>query len=605
MPGLTQHIDSVQISSINVLQPDGFIQSEDRLYGTAADGSIVELYNPFEHLPLGAYSASITPGSAVKIGSDLYFTIGYSYSSLPNLTPIGGASVFRMTQGGEVDFVALAPNTLPIASVQGSYKDAVPIATKHNGQYFQTVYDFVSDQYQIFQISPSGSVTQYSHFVRPSYPGASGGMVFVGETMFSIGDQQTPVDATELWRIAADGTQEIAFSNGRDAVVDVESFAGRAWFVRLDLNPFSTIGVLYTVGETGAAQKIDIGKGNDAIFLDTDAGGLVLAYSNTGFSGGNVIARVAADGTLTTLMDDSSIGAVYDVVGFAGEIYFIGFANNVAEEALFRVLADGSAELIGLPDRGIDLQHVTDLQVSGGKLWFNARINVPDGFGGFVEYEALMSLDDQGAVSVVSGVPGHYPGVLPTDTIDFTLDVPIPIFGTAVANSLLGTLGGERIYGFGANDTMTGLAGNDDIRGGAGNDSAFGGNGNDYLLGGAGNDSIAGGIGNDTLYGGAGNDSLSGGSGNDTLDGGDGVDQLSGGAGADVFLFIGDGATDTIMDFTLGSDLIYVGVDFGSLTITTFAAGVVHVRDDAGDLLVVKDSAGLLTAADFTAADFV
>ena len=73
MPGLTQHIDSVQISFVDVVQPDGFVQSRSRLFGTVDDGSIVELYNPDEHLPLGAYAASITPGLAVKIGNDLYF----------------------------------------------------------------------------------------------------------------------------------------------------------------------------------------------------------------------------------------------------------------------------------------------------------------------------------------------------------------------------------------------------------------------------------------------------------------------------------------------------------------------------------------------------
>lgn len=84
----------------------------------------------------------------------------------------------------------------------------------------------------------------------------------------------------------------------------------------------------------------------------------------------------------------------------------------------------------------------------------------------------------------------------------------------------------------------------------------------DYNLGdlglqkaaGAGGGRLAGGDGDDVLAGGGGADRLEGGAGADILLDGGGADTLRGGAGADVFVFVQDGATDRIVDFTLGED---------------------------------------------------
>jgi Ca2+-binding RTX toxin-like protein len=69
------------------------------------------------------------------------------------------------------------------------------------------------------------------------------------------------------------------------------------------------------------------------------------------------------------------------------------------------------------------------------------------------------------------------------------------------------------------------------------------------------------------LRGGDGDDTLIGGRGDDTLHGGNGDDQVIGGPGSDTFvLAVGDG-TDTIQDFTVGTDLIGLatGLSFGQL----------------------------------------
>lgn len=187
------------------------------------------------------------------------------------------------------------------------------------------------------------------------------------------------------------------------------------------------------------------------------------------------------------------------------------------------------------------------------------------------------------------------------------------LYGGAHADDLNGNGGADKIYAGIGDDTADGGASLDLLEGGWGDDLLFGGtdrdtligeDGDDTLDGGTGVDRLDGGDGKDELSGGGGGDALFGGIGADRLDGGTAADTLDGGGGADLFLFSADGSTDTIADFADGSDLIDVGVAFGSLVITTFAAGIVHITH-SGELLVVQDTAGLLTAADFSAADFI
>ncbi|MFN6494891.1 calcium-binding protein [Nostoc sp. DedQUE03] len=152
-----------------------------------------------------------------------------------------------------------------------------------------------------------------------------------------------------------------------------------------------------------------------------------------------------------------------------------------------------------------------------------------------------------------------------TDTGTVTVAVGLINNGSSQSDNLIGSIG---------NDIINGGNGNDTIYGGAGSDSLDGGNGNDILYGdglmdgGAGNDTLNGGNGNDTLYGGGGIDYLSGGNGNDLLYGGASSDILTGGSGNDIFAFAAGEGTDTITDFSKGSDLIglYSGLSFGQLS---------------------------------------
>jgi len=89
------------------------------------------------------------------------------------------------------------------------------------------------------------------------------------------------------------------------------------------------------------------------------------------------------------------------------------------------------------------------------------------------------------------------------------------IFGTAAADTIVGTDVADLIFAF---------AGDDMIFGGEGNDCIIGGDGDDLIFGNAGGDHLVGGEGNDILKGFAGDDKLTGGTGTDILDGGDDYD---------------------------------------------------------------------------------
>ncbi len=80
---------------------------------------------------------------------------------------------------------------------------------------------------------------------------------------------------------------------------------------------------------------------------------------------------------------------------------------------------------------------------------------------------------------------------------------------------LIGTNGGDRLYGADTNETIRGAKGVDTILGRGGVDKLYGGDGADIIRGGNGADKLFGDIGNDKLYGASGRDSLTGGAGID------------------------------------------------------------------------------------------
>ena len=209
--------------------------------------------------------------------------------------------------------------------------------------------------------------------------------------------------------------------------------------------------------------------------------------------------------------------------------------------------------------------------------------------------------------------------------------------GSHLNDNLTGTSGNDELHGLYGNDTLNGGGGDDLLTGGPGGDALNGGNGtdtvtyqwawaavtvdlsngsnntghaagdtynsievyrgsyfNDRLTGTSGADELRGNWGNDTINGGGGNDRLRGGPGSDTLNGGAGDDRLqsgdgpskqytnngtstlSGDGGHDTFIFLNYFGSDTIDDYTLGTNkslseqihlcnaTTYAGVDSGN-----------------------------------------
>lgn len=120
-----------------------------------------------------------------------------------------------------------------------------------------------------------------------------------------------------------------------------------------------------------------------------------------------------------------------------------------------------------------------------------------------------------------------------TTTNTFTAaDVTSIIVNAGAGNDAVSLGGGTRTSPFAVAATLNGEAGNDKLSGAAGNDSLSGGDGDDDLFGGKGTDLLAGGIGDDKLVGGADIDTLNGDDGDDLLvSAGDSViDIVDGGA---------------------------------------------------------------------------
>jgi hypothetical protein len=129
---------------------------------------------------------------------------------------------------------------------------------------------------------------------------------------------------------------------------------------------------------------------------------------------------------------------------------------------------------------------------------------------------------------------------LPKSIIAGTAALAIVPASSAVAATISGGPGNERLKGTNVTDAISGNAGNDRLWGRAGDDQLDGGAGYDRLFGGTGNDTLAGGDARDRIYGGAGDDKSSGGNGNDLMAGGTGNDVQDGGPGNDrIFANLG------------------------------------------------------------------
>ena len=211
----------------------------------------------------------------------------------------------------------------------------------------------------------------------------------------------------------------------------------------------------------------------------------------------------------------------------------------------------------------------------------------------------VMNIDD--ARDVINGNGGN-------DTVDYSAystgltvvlngSAPAIVAGSGTTAVLSDTVQNvENFIGGSGNDIITGDGNANTIAGGAGADSLVGGGGNDTIVGDQSDTLLDGGSGTDTLQigadftsnsdgqivniqdvllttagttlnlsnqtegfkiiGSSGADTIIGGSGDDTINGQAGNDILTGGGGADQFRLRTNSGTNTITDFTMGTDKI-------------------------------------------------
>ena len=151
--------------------------------------------------------------------------------------------------------------------------------------------------------------------------------------------------------------------------------------------------------------------------------------------------------------------------------------------------------------------------------------------------------------------------------------------------------GFENLTGSAFNDTLTGSALGNLILAGAGADTVLAGDGADDVRGGAGVDTLSGEAGDDTLYGDEDNDTLNGGLGLDLLYGGAGNDTVRGNENNDTIY--GEAGID-ILDGGDGNDTLLGGEGDDQLTagwaMTRWQAGSVWMRPAIADLLRLSRS---------------
>ena len=136
---------------------------------------------------------------------------------------------------------------------------------------------------------------------------------------------------------------------------------------------------------------------------------------------------------------------------------------------------------------------------------------------------------------------------------------------------------------------LTGAAHNDILAGDRRDNVIDVGAGNDTLYGGPGS-------GDDEMSGGPGHDRIFGGQGADTLNGGPGDDRLDGGPGDDVFVFGPGDGSDTVTDFSGGTDRI----DLTAFDIESIDAFTMMAVDDGVTLDLAEIDGGTVLLASLT-----
>ena len=197
--------------------------------------------------------------------------------------------------------------------------------------------------------------------------------------------------------------------------------------------------------------------------------------------------------------------------------------------------------LVGGPDDDVLWGGAGDDELSGGegndRLIGGPGADVLDGGPG-IDVASYTASARGVRIDLTTGFGGDDAPVRGGDAEGDVLTSIESIWGSNVADLLIGSRAGNYLFGNRGNDRIWGGGGDDHIRGGTGDDvlgfdedadDESSERGHDTMYGDAGFDFLGGGEGNDRLFGGMDNDTLMGGMGDDVLEGGAGADHVFGG----------------------------------------------------------------------------
>ncbi|MGE4535165.1 DUF4214 domain-containing protein [Halomonas sp.] len=206
-----------------------------------------------------------------------------------------------------------------------------------------------------------------------------------------------------------------------------------------------------------------------------------------------------------------------------------------------------------------------------------------------------------------------YDRLLDRDDLSDLPTTNVVLQGGNAPNDLRGGLANDLLTGGNNDDILIGYDGTDALEGGNGDDYMLGGRGNDTLEGGNGADALFGGAGRDTLQGGTGDDMLVGGAGDDTMHGGVNADTFVMGRNSGNDTILDFDVSQDVIELPWARDLESTNpFDYISLEQTDAGARVhhdggsmllrdVHVDDLAEDNFRLNDGGfGTDTIIDFT-----
>lgn len=332
--------------------------------------------------------------------------------------------------------------------------------------------------------------------------------------------------------------------------------------------PFSSIGVGYSGGVSGAVYTLDV---------DTNAYGVSGNDTIDGGDGNDVIDAGAGDDTISGGSgDDSLVGGDGDdslTAGNntgAGDTLEGGAGNDTLTDSFWNATLDGGD--------GADL--------------FNAGYGAATIIGGEggTDNDTVSFADADDAVNIT--LNADEAGFYNDDDGDSGIFTEIEAFElTSGADTLdaAGDTSGVEVFAGAGADSVAGGSGNDSIEGGAGNDTLQGGAGADTLIGGDGQNYVSGGTGDDSLVGNSSDDftNMEGDAGADTLDGSAGIWDIAsyfnsaGAVNVDLSDTLAETGGDAQGDVLIGIEQVD-GSNLGDDTITADDSGM-QIKGWGGD----------------------